>query len=109
MLISLSHLDFENAPFRVPFKFGAATIRELVVAHVVLQVSVAGGEATGTGSMPLGNAWSFPGVDYTQSLDAMQQIVEGIARRIAQIEVSDNIISASLELRHIAFEVTADI
>lgn len=108
MKITLHELRYDLAPFRTPFKFGASVISELSIPSVELRISRGGKEATGRGSMPLGNAWSFPRVPYEQSLQAMQLIVDGIARALESWETGDDPFEASFALRRLAMEVAAE-
>ena len=108
MKITLHELRYDMAPFRTPFKFGASVISELCIPSVELRVARDGKETTGRGSMPLGNAWSFPRVPYDQSLQAMQLIVDGIAQALENWETGDDPFEASFALRRLAMEVAAE-
>ncbi len=64
MKIHVDNLSVFSAPFRTPFKFGSAVIDSLLVPVVRLRLCTPEGEGVGEGSMPLGNAWSYPGIPY---------------------------------------------
>lgn len=69
--------NFEEHEYRSPYQFGGRTVSQVTLLNVnVRVVSVAGKEASGFGSMPLGNAWSFLSqvVTYDQSLEAMKRL-----------------------------------
>lgn len=102
MKITVENLEIISAPFRTPFKFGAAVIDSLLVPRVTLRLKTAQGEALGVGSMPLGNAWSYPGVDYNVSLNVMEQLTERLRTGIDGMEGPEDIWAMSHELRELA-------
>jgi len=78
--------EFEQYKYRAPYQFGGRTVDQVTLLNVHVRVKTrSGGEATGFGSMPLGNAWSFPSsvVAYDQSLEAMKQLAAEIERLTA--------------------------
>jgi L-alanine-DL-glutamate epimerase-like enolase superfamily enzyme len=105
MKVNVEKLEITtSAPFRAPFKFGAAVMTALTLQEVHLRLSTSGGEAVGLGSMPLGNAWSYPGVPYETSLDVMQQLSARIGKAVDGTEIpGDSIWEMSARLREIAF------
>jgi len=68
--------------YRTPYKFGGTPVDRATVLDVTIDVVGADGRrATGSGSMPLGNVWSFPARDlpYDTTLDAMDALADRIA------------------------------
>jgi len=73
------HYDFEEHAYRTPLKFGGVPTDKCVLFTVQIRVQTRGGqEATGKGSMPLGNVWAFPPryAPFDQSLTAMKHLAE---------------------------------
>ncbi len=69
--------DFEDFKYRTPYQFGGRTVDRVTLLNVHVNVVTASGrEASGFGSMPLGNAWSFLSqvVTFDQSLEAMKRL-----------------------------------
>lgn len=102
MKIHVDNLAILPAPFRTPFKFGSAVIDSLLVPVVRLRLTTPDGEAVGEGSMPLGNAWSYPGIPYEVSLDVMEQLTERMRVAINGLEGPDDIWAMSALLRDTA-------
>lgn len=72
-------LGFEAYPYRTPLKFGGVVTTHCKLMNVTVEVeNGAGGRASGFGSMPLGNAWSFPSqaVGFDESMRAMVRLGE---------------------------------
>ncbi len=68
--------------YRTPYRFGAQTVDRVTLLNVHCAVRTAAGRvARGFGSMPLGNAWSFPSktLSYETTLDAMRALAARIA------------------------------
>jgi L-alanine-DL-glutamate epimerase-like enolase superfamily enzyme len=75
-ILNVRH-SFENYKYRTPYQFGGRTVDNVTLLNVdVRVVTNRGKEASGFGSMPLGNAWAFLSqvVTYQQSLEAMKQL-----------------------------------
>ena len=75
--------DFEEYKYRAPYQFGGRTVDRVTLLNVHVSVKTRSGrKAKGFGSMPLGNAWSFPSsvVRYDQSLEAMKALAVEIER-----------------------------
>lgn len=75
--------EFEDYRYRAPYQFGGRTVDRVTLLNVHVRVKTRSGrEAMGFGSMPLGNAWSFPSsvVRYDQSLEAMKQLAAEVER-----------------------------
>ncbi len=74
-------IGFEEHPYRTPLKFGGVVTTHCKLMNVTLQVETSAGKrATGFGSMPLGNAWSFPSqaVSFDESMAAMVELGQRI-------------------------------
>ena len=74
---------FEDFRYRTPIKFGGIALDRVTLLNVTCAVSAPNGRrATGLGSMPLGNAWSFPSrvLSYDQTLSAMKAMADRIGR-----------------------------
>ena len=75
-------LSFEDFHYRTPIKFGGVAVDRVTMAEVTCAVETRSGQtARGSGSMPLGNVWSFPSrrLSYDQTLAAMKTLGERIA------------------------------
>jgi L-alanine-DL-glutamate epimerase-like enolase superfamily enzyme len=74
---------YEDFLYRTPIKFGGVALDRVTLLNVTCEVeSRTGKRATGFGSMPLGNVWSFPSRQhaYAETLAAMKRVVEEVAR-----------------------------
>ncbi|MBM3215488.1 hypothetical protein FJZ36_11295 [Candidatus Poribacteria bacterium] len=74
--------DFAEYRYRTPLKFGGVPTDHCVLFNVRIRVRTRDGrEAEGFGSMPLGNAWSFPPryMPFDQSLRAMRELAALLA------------------------------
>jgi L-alanine-DL-glutamate epimerase-like enolase superfamily enzyme len=80
-------IDYEEFPYRTPFKFGGRQIDGVTVLNVHCAVhTVSGRSARGFGSMPLVSAWAFSSVKL--SFDATLAAMKELATRI-QAAVED--------------------
>ncbi len=73
---------FEDHRYRTPIKFGGVAVERATLLNVTCHVETkAGKRASGFGSMPLGNVWSFPSrtLSYDQTLAAMKTLATQIA------------------------------
>jgi L-alanine-DL-glutamate epimerase-like enolase superfamily enzyme len=73
--VEFAHEDFH---FRTPIKFGGVAVERATLLNVTCHVETqAGKRASGFGSMPLGNVWSFPSkvLSYDATLSAMKELV----------------------------------
>jgi L-alanine-DL-glutamate epimerase-like enolase superfamily enzyme len=73
---------FETIAYRTPIKFGGRVVTSATLLNVTVDVETRDGRrGRGEGSMPLGNAWSWPSkiLSGEQTLAAMQQLGERIA------------------------------
>ena len=83
-------LTFEEFPYRTALKFGGVVTTHCKLMNITLTVEDRNGQtAKGFGSMPLGNAWSFPSkkVSFDESLDAMVRLAGEIVNKTAQDNV----------------------
>jgi L-alanine-DL-glutamate epimerase-like enolase superfamily enzyme len=92
---------FEDLQCRTPLKFGGQVIERLTLLDVHLTVSGGQKTARGFGSMPLGNAWSFPSrlLGYDGTLGAMKKLAARIGRILGECRMAGHPIdlSGSLE------------
>ena len=75
-------IAYEDFPYRVPIKFGGRALDRVTLLNVNCVVEGRNGRtATGFGSMPLGNVWSWPSpsMSYVQTLQAMKDLAGRIA------------------------------
>ena len=78
---------FEDFKYRAPYQFGGRTVSDVTLLNVDVRVSTGDGkEAWGFGSMPLGNAWSFPNVPFDVSLGAMRDLAAELRRITADCD-----------------------
>jgi L-alanine-DL-glutamate epimerase-like enolase superfamily enzyme len=82
--------DFEDLQCRTPLKFGGQVIERLTLLDVHVTVSSATWTAYGFGSMPLGNAWSFPSrlLGYDGTLDAMKKLAARVSRILGECRMT---------------------
>lgn len=75
--------EFQTYRYRTPIKFGGVAVDRATLLDIHCTVETRAGQvATGFGSMPLGNVWSFPSriLSYEQTLQAMTTLAERLAR-----------------------------
>ncbi|MGA2772814.1 MAG: mandelate racemase/muconate lactonizing enzyme family protein [Bryobacteraceae bacterium] len=75
-------IGYEDFLYRVPIKFGGRALDRVTLLNVHCVVEGRNGRtATGFGSMPLGNVWSWPApsMNYDQTLQAMKDLAGRIA------------------------------
>jgi hypothetical protein len=78
--------SYEDFLYRTPIKFGGAVVDRVTLCNVRCRIEGRNGRsAMGTGSMSMGNVWSFPSkkLTYTQTLGAMKDLAERIAKLTA--------------------------
>jgi L-alanine-DL-glutamate epimerase-like enolase superfamily enzyme len=76
-------LDYEDFPYRTPYKFGGREIDRVTVLNVRCAVhTLSGRSARGFGSMPLVSAWAFPSakMSFDTTLGAMKAHAERIRK-----------------------------
>lgn len=74
-------IDYQDFPYRTPYKFGGREIDRVTVLNVWCSVhTLSGREARGFGSMPLVSAWAFPSkkMSSDSTLGAMKVLAESI-------------------------------
>jgi L-alanine-DL-glutamate epimerase-like enolase superfamily enzyme len=79
--------DTEDHRYRSPIKFGGVALDRVTLLNVHVTVRTESGQsATGFGSMPLGNIWSFPSrtLSYDDTLGAMKALADQVARIFAE-------------------------
>ena len=70
--------EYEDFQYRTPIKFGGVALDKATVLNAKVTVEMRSGKtATGFGSMPLSNVWSFPSkrLSYDQTLGVMKELV----------------------------------
>lgn len=75
--------------YRTPIKFGGVAVDQATLLDVHCTVETPAGQvATGLGSMPLGNVWSFPSrrLSYDQTLQAMTVLAARLERLTRQCQ-----------------------
>jgi len=75
--------DYVYYHYRVPIKFGGVESDSATLENVTCVVSSRSGKAAkGFGSMPLGNAWSFPSrrVSHAGTLESMKRLSQRISK-----------------------------
>ncbi len=75
--------DYEDYLYRTPIKFGGTILDRVTLLNVRCVVEGVGGRrASGFGSMPMGNVWSFPSklMSYDATLGAMKELAKRIEK-----------------------------
>ncbi|MDP6468262.1 MAG: mandelate racemase/muconate lactonizing enzyme family protein [Pirellulaceae bacterium] len=91
----------EEIGYRTPIKFGGRVVNDVVLFHVRVEATSRSGQrAVGHGSMPVGNVWAWPSqvVSTEQSLAAMVQLSERMARAANQCSTTAHPLEISHEL-----------
>jgi len=81
IFLKAARAKMTKAEFRTPIKFGGRVVRDAVIADVEIDVETRDGrQATGFGSMPMGNAWAWPSGELSadQTLEAMIALCERV-------------------------------
>lgn len=89
----------ESYTYRTPIKFGGSVLDRVTLLNVRIRArNRAGREATGFGSMPLGNIWSWPSrkLNYDATLAVMRQL----AARLREITAQMHDYGHPIELNH---------
>lgn len=79
--IKEAQLSVQEHDYRTPIKFGGRVVKDVLVVDVEIQVeSRDGKQATGRGSMPMGNVWAWPTSNVTGelTLQAMQRFAQAV-------------------------------
>jgi hypothetical protein len=77
---------FREHRYRTPYKFGGTPVDRVTLLDVEIDVETpAGRMVSGSGSMPLGNVWSFPARDlpYETTLGAMKSLATKLKAIVA--------------------------
>jgi L-alanine-DL-glutamate epimerase-like enolase superfamily enzyme len=112
--IRIEHVAFsyEDFLFRTPIKFAGKAVDRATLVNVDCRVrTVAGREARGFGSMPLGNVWSFPSrvLGYEATLAAMKALVQRIARIVGDCTESGHPIDLAVALESTYFQAAEEV
>jgi hypothetical protein len=109
------HIDYETFDYRAPYEFGGRRASAVTLLNVHCTVeTISGHVATGFGSMPLGNQWSFPSktLSYDTTLEAMKRLAERIRKITAEYTDAGHPIDINFALEpaylFAATEVTRD-
>ncbi len=108
--------DMEEYPFRTPLKFGGSVQTFTTLLNVKIRVQTESGkEALGSGSVPLGNVWSFPSQKVTAdlTLQAMKRLADDIADIVRNCGLSGHPVNIAIKLEpaclNAAKEVTREL
>lgn len=75
-IVEVTHA-FEDFKYRAPYQFGGRSVDDVTLLNVNCRIRLGDGkEAWGFGSMPLGNAWSFPAAPQDVGLGAMRALAD---------------------------------
>jgi L-alanine-DL-glutamate epimerase-like enolase superfamily enzyme len=93
-------LSFENFGYRAPMKFRGIAVDRVTLLNIEVTARWNGETASGFGSMPLGNVWSFPSARLTfdETLNAMRDLALGISRILESSSVSGHPIEMNHQL-----------
>jgi len=94
--------DYVYYHYRVPIKFGGVESDSATLENVTCVVSSRSGKAAkGFGSMPLGNAWSFPSrrVSHADTLESMKRLSQRISKITASYKEYGHPIDLSYALQ----------
>lgn len=92
-------IEFEDHAYRSPLKFGGTVTDKVTLLNVYARLEdEQGRSATGFGSMPMGNVWSFPSKNhgYDETLAAMKALAE----EIRTITLRDSEAGHPVEINH---------
>jgi L-alanine-DL-glutamate epimerase-like enolase superfamily enzyme len=82
-ILEVNH-QFEDFLYRVPYQFGGRTVDRVTLLNVTCRVRTGDGkEASGFGSMTLGNAWAFPAASQEVGLGAMRALADELRAQTA--------------------------
>ncbi len=102
----------ERIAYRTPIKFGGRVVTDVVLLHVTVRVETQDGrQGQGFGSMPLGNAWSWPteALSSRQTLDAMLALGQRLVREAEQCRAVGHPLDITRELAHAHGTVAAEV
>jgi L-alanine-DL-glutamate epimerase-like enolase superfamily enzyme len=95
--------SFEDFRYRTPMKFGGTALDRVTLLDVTCVVRTRAGQtATGRGSMPLGNVWSFPSkrLAYDDTLATMKELAGRVAKITADCTEYGHPIDLTWALEH---------
>ena len=104
--------SYEDFLFRTPIKFGGVALDRATILNVECVVETTSGRlAKGFGSMPLGNAWSFPSriLDYEATLGAMKGLAEQIAHITADCKETGHPLDLAVVLEPAYLQAAAEV
>ena len=91
----------EDHAYRTPIKFGGVALDRATILNAEVVIEGADGKrATGFGSMPMGNVWSFPtrNLGYDQTLGAMRSIADRAAQLYRESKIGAHPIRITMDL-----------
>lgn len=94
---------FASKPFRTPFKFGAAVVKEATFAKVAVEVENRRGQvATGWGAILLSDLWAFPSLALSHEVRdrAMRHVTERYCHTVASCASYAHPVEIFLELQN---------
>jgi L-alanine-DL-glutamate epimerase-like enolase superfamily enzyme len=98
-------LRYEDYRYRTPIKFGGVALDRVTLLTATVTVETAAGRtAVGTGSMPLGNVWAWPGQPYDTTLGGMKIAAERIAKVYRDCTLLDHPVAITHTLEPVLFE-----
>jgi len=92
--------SYQDYIYRAPYKFGGRVVDRVTLLNVHCRVTTRNGKtARGFGSMTMGNMWAFPSktMTYDQTLDAMKELADRIARLTGECKE----VGHPLDLNHV--------
>ncbi|MCH2130119.1 MAG: mandelate racemase/muconate lactonizing enzyme family protein [Pirellulaceae bacterium] len=107
--ISTSH---QRIAYRTPIKFGGNVVLDALLFDVEVEIETLSGQrARGHGSMPLGNAWSWPSaqVEGEQTLAAMLSLAEAAAAAAGKYQGSGHPLEVTVEMAHSLQDLADDV
>lgn len=96
-IVDVRH-ELEEHAYRMPYQFGGRTVDRVTILNVHCRVRTSDGrEASGFGSMTLGNAWAYPDATHDVGLAAMIDLAEELRAQTAACDDSGH----PLDLFHV--------
>jgi L-alanine-DL-glutamate epimerase-like enolase superfamily enzyme len=106
------NFSYEEYRYRAPYKFGGRAVDRATLLNVVTRVrTLDGREASGFGSIPLGNVWSFPSktMSYDTTLGAMKSLAAEIARIVKEYKSPGHPIELGTQMERSFLEAAKDV
>jgi L-alanine-DL-glutamate epimerase-like enolase superfamily enzyme len=107
-----ARVTFEDYAYRLPMKFRATVVDRVTLLNVEMRVETeAGDSATGFGSMPLGNVWSFPSatLSFDETLSAMKKLAMKIGRIAEAYRGSEHPVEIDYQLEPLYLDCAAQL